>query len=265
MSIIDTSVEPNMAMAAFVPAPPPSPSEPAHEGRRGVGRWVRVGLACLILAASGGVRCWQTRRVEAVLEGGRVAPFPLEELPMTLGDWRGETTALDPKIARRTGATDLVTRRYVDQRTGATVEAIVLYGPSTEVYGHIPEVCYLAAGYEKVAGPDTRTVRAGTPGVPFRALLYSRGEGGQAELHEVYYSWRYQTHWSPGVESVYKRFERIPGMLKVHLARRVSEHERRDIGNPCESLLEVLLPELEHRLAAALSPAPARSSEGRAR
>jgi hypothetical protein len=224
-----------------------------------------VGLACLLLAASGGIRWWQARRVEAVLAGGRNAPFPLDELPMALGDWRGEATELDPKIARRTGATDLVTRRYVDRRTGAIVEAIVLYGPSTEVYGHIPEVCYLAGGYEKVAGPDTRTVRVGGDAVPFRALLYSKGEGGQADLHEVYYSWRYRTHWSPDVVNLYKRLERVPGMLKVHLARRVTEHERRDIGNPCESLLESLLPELERRLAAAASPASARPSEGRAR
>jgi hypothetical protein len=264
MSIIDVSAEPNVAIPALAQA------GPARDG--GLGRWVRVGLACLVLAASGGVRWWQARQVEAVLEGGRNAPFPLNDLPMVLGDWRGEPTTLDPKIARRTGATDLITRRYVDQRTGATVEAIVLYGPSTEVYGHIPEVCYLAAGYDKVAGPDPRTVKAGAgagagaEAVPFRALLYSRGEGGQADLHEVYYSWRYQTHWSPDVVNVYKRFERIPGMLKVHLARRVTEHERRDIGNPCESLLEVLLPELERRLAAAtVSPAPARPSEGRGR
>jgi hypothetical protein len=257
MSITDATVEPNVA------APPPPQ---ARAGRRaGAARWARVALACALLGGSGGVRWWQARRVEAVLRDGRNAPFALGELPMVLGDWRGEETVLDPRIARRTGATDLVTRRYVDQRTGATLEAIILYGPSTEVYGHAPEVCYQAAGYEKVAGPDVRQVRAGRLEVPFRALVYTKGEGGQADLHEVYYTWRYSTHWSPDVMSSFKRFERIPGMLKVHLARRVTEHERRDIGNPCESFLEVLLPEVERRLSAALSPAAGRPSEGGAR
>src|SRR4051812_22105076 len=228
----DVRVEPIVA----APSPPP-----VRAGRGGgAARWARVALACALLGASGGIRWWQARRVEAVLEGGRSAPFTLAEVPLVLGDWRGEDTVLDPKIARRTGATDLVTRRYVDQRTGATLEAIVLYGPSTEVYGHAPEVCYQAAGYEKVAGPDVRKVRAGGLEVPFRTLVYTKGEGGQADLHEVYYSWRYSTHWSPDVMSIYKRFERIPGMLKVHLARRVTENERRDIGNPCESFLEAL-------------------------
>lgn len=261
MSIIDVSVEPNANITPTAPlaGQPGSTPAPAPAPARGMGWWVRVGLACVVLAVSGGVRWWQTRQVAAVLEGGRTSPFPLEELPMVVGDWRGESTTLDPKIARRTGATDLITRRYVDQRTGATVEVIVLYGPSTEVYGHIPEVCYKAAGFEKVAGPDVRQVQASQEKVPFRSLVYTRGEGGQADLQEVYYSWWYGTHWSPEVVSVFKRFERIPGMLKVHLARRVSEHERRDIGNPCESLLEALLPALERRLAAAAAaPAPAR-------
>jgi hypothetical protein len=35
------------------------------------------------------------------------------------------------------------------------------------------------------------------------------------------------------------------------LAPRQTEQEQRDVGNPCESLLEVLLPESERRLALA--------------
>ncbi|WP_406701325.1 exosortase-associated EpsI family protein (plasmid) [Singulisphaera sp. Ch08] len=256
MSTINVSVEPNQA----------SPVSPAAEAgsKSGLARWGRVALACIVLTISGGVRWWQVRQVEAVLRDGRIAPFPLDDLPLVLGDWRGEETKIDPKIARRTGATDLITRRYVDQRTGATLEAIILYGPSTEVYGHTPEVCYQAAGYEKVAGPDARTIDVGSLPVPFRALVYSKGEGGQSELHEVYYSWRFARHWSPDVIGTYKRFERIPGMLKIHLARLVTEHERRDIGNPCEAFLEVLLPEVERRLAATM-PAAEPSRKGTAR
>ena len=40
-------------------------------------------------------------------------------------------------------------------------------------------------------------------------------------------------------------------MYKVHLARRLTVQERRDVGNPCESLLGILVPEIEHRLAPA--------------
>jgi len=244
MSMIDVVVEPNAKMSVVTPA---------AAGRiPGLGHWGRVAFACAVLAASGGVRLWQVRQLETVLRDGRTAPFPLESVPMVLGDWRGEETTIDSKIARRTGATDLLTRKYVDQRTGATVEAIILFGPTTEVYGHAPEVCYQAAGYKKVGGPDAHSVPMGTQSVPFRSLVYAKGEGGQAEFHEVYYSWRFTHHWSPDVLGSYKRFERIPGMLKVHLTRRVTEQEKRDVGNPCEALLAVMVPDLERRLAATM-------------
>ena len=71
----------------------------------------------------------------------------------------------------------------------------------------------------------------------------------------MYYSWRYLGHWSPDV-GTHKQFERVPGMYKVQLARRVSGRERRDIGNPCESFLAALLPEFERR---AVPKAPASS------
>src|SRR5947207_1089798 len=98
----DVTVEPNVA----APSPPQ-----VRAGRRGAAaRWARVAMACALLGASGGIRWWQAGRVEAVLRDGRDSPFSLAELPMVLGDWRGEDTAIDPRIARRTGATDLVTR-----------------------------------------------------------------------------------------------------------------------------------------------------------
>jgi hypothetical protein len=65
----------------------------------------------------------------------------------------------------------------------------------------------------------------------------------------VYFSWRYNNKWSPDVGKQ-KHFERIPSMYKVQVARRVSDHERRDVGNPCEAFLQELLPDLEQRISA---------------
>ena len=147
-------------------------------------------------------------------------------------------------IARATGADQIVTRRYVNQDTGATVDMILLYGPAAEVYVHAPEVCYPAAGFAQVSGPEVRPIKSGPTRAPFKALVYSKGEGGPGELQEVYYSWWYHGGWSPDVGKQ-KHFERIPSMYKVHLARRVIAGEKRDVGNPCESFLNELLPEME--------------------
>jgi hypothetical protein len=127
---------------------------------------------------------------------------------------------------------------------------IVLFGPATEVFVHIPEVCYTGAGHMQSAGADKRIVRSGGVEPPFGSLVFVKGQGAAADIEEVYYSWRYPGHWTPELVTM-KQFERIPGMYKVHLARRLTEHERRDVGNPCEWLLEILVPQIERRLTPA--------------
>jgi EpsI family protein len=174
-------------------------------------------------------------------------------VPNTLGPWKGTDSALDPLIARATGADQIVTRRYVNQTTGATVDLILIYGPAVEVRLHAPAVCYPAAGYAQVAGPEVRVIKAGGTEAPFKAMVFSKGEGGLSELQEVYYSWHYNGRWTPE-DGKQKYFERIPSMYKVHLARRVVGGEKRDVGNPCESLLRELLPAMERQISGAKPP-----------
>jgi hypothetical protein len=225
-----------------------APSRPV--ARAGAGRWTRVAVACAILLASAGVRWWQVRRIERELTEGRVRPrIDLARLPMLMGPWKGESTALDPLIARATGADQIVTRRYVNQDTGVALDVILLYGPAVEMFIHSPEVCYPTAGFTLAAGPDARQVPAGPAKMTFRSLVYTKGEGAATDLQEVYFSWRYNNKWSPDVGKQ-KHFERIPSMYKVQVARRVSDHERRDVGNPCEAFLQELLPDLEQRISA---------------
>lgn len=213
--------------------------------------WVGAALACVALVGSGGVRLWQERQVATLLEEGKHSPFPLAEMPLTLGPWRGETAKLDPRVAANTGSVDHIFRRYTNQLTGAAVDVIVLYGPSTQMFIHAPENCYPGAGYLQVEGAGSRVVDIGEGRrAPFRSLVYAKGEAAAGVRQEVYYSWRYLGKWSPNV-GTHKEFERIPGMYKVHLAREVSERELREVGNPCESLLEHLMPELERRIEAA--------------
>ncbi len=246
MSITDEAVR--------LESTPPAPSSSANAKKgSSLGLWLRVGLACLLLAGSAGTRWWQSRRLATVLSDGRNSPFPLDSIPINLGSWRGEPVTLDPLIVRVTGATDLVTRRYVDLKTGASLEAIVLYGPSAEVFLHRPEVCYPNAGFKQVGNGETRSIKISSKEeIPFRSLVYTKGEGGQASLEEVHYSWRYNSRWSPDLVK-HKEFERIPGMFKVHVVRSMTPRERRDIDNPNEAFLKILIPELERRLNAAVS------------
>ena len=157
---------------------------------------------------------------------------------------------MDPTIARATGSTDSAFRSYQHQTTGQRVSLIVLFGPSTEMYIHSPGNCYPAAGYQRIGGMKLRSIAAGGAAWPFYEMVYARGEGGKGDQQEIYCTWRYSEAWTPAL-TTQKGVERIPGMFKVQVARRVTDRELDllDIGNPCEAFLAYLMPELDRRIA----------------
>lgn len=221
-----------------------------------IGVLARCSIVAAVLLASGIVRGRQEARVLSALELGMASPVTLADLPMNLGAWRGEATELDPAIAIGTGATEVVTRRYVNQETGVRVDVILLFGRAVNMYAHSPEVCYPAAGFGLEATPEEVVIPAGDSEAKFRAMVYSKGSGPRDERQEVVYSWWYNGRWSPEAGKL-KHFERISGMYKVHVARLVAPGEGTKPGGerPSESFLKALLPELQRRLSerAALS------------
>ncbi len=253
MSATDLST-PSPSPSASTSATTPQPRS-ASAPRSGIaGTWVRVIVVAVLLLGSAAARALQTDRIENKIQTIRKRPkVDLASLPMDMGPWKGSATDLDPVIARATGADQIVTRRFINQETGVTLEVILLYGPAVEMYIHAPELCYPQAGFALVDGPDPRTIKTNTSEIPFRSLVYAKGEGSQTDLQEVYYTWWYNGRWTPDV-GLRKQFERIPGMYKVHLSRRVIPNEDRRIGNPCESFLQELLPEIERRMSTTQSP-----------
>jgi EpsI family protein len=248
--------------ATDLSTPPAAPTKLTERlrGASPLALWLRVAAACAILLGSAAVRAWQNRRIEQDLRVGLAKPrIDLEGIPFTLGDWKGEPFKIDPQIARNTGADQVVTRRYVNQSTGAAVDVILLYGPAVEMFYHIPEHCYPSAGFVLHDGPEMRRIDAGGEPVPFRSMVYAKGDGTQSELQEVYYTWWYRDRatgrfrWSPDIGNQ-KHFERIPSMYKVHVARPVLGRERREVGNPSEAFLRELMPEMARRLSASQSP-----------
>lgn len=237
------------------PEAPPS-GRPAGPPTRRPGVWVRVALAVALVAASAGVRYWQQGRYDEILRAGKVSPFPLAEVPLELGPWRGIDDHLDPEIASATGAVDAIFRTYTNQQTGVKVSLILLYGPAAEVRIHAPENCYPSSGYARAAGPETRRVdpEGAFPPVPFFAHTFARGAGGGLnEAQRVFCSWFYDGRWTPVLAS-YKHQERIPGMFKLHLARMVAPAETfdsdDDLTDPCEDLVALLLPVIQKRIDA---------------
>ena len=246
-------------------APPGrEPTRPPGPGRCLSSPWVWMTLACVLLGASGGVRAWQDHRFATVQNDVAVSPFPLKDLPQTLGDWRaqeGSDASLDPEIARIAGSSDHVIRTYTNAATGQSLTVLILFGPAQFVYAHQPAVCYPSAGYQQVAETLTRSVASGSgPPAQFYSQVYARQKDQQQGRQEVFFSFRHGNRWYPDPGRFWKDFRHHPSMFKVQTQRLVTESEsstaQREQDNPTEQFLALLLPEIERR--AALAP---RSSE----
>jgi hypothetical protein len=241
-----------MSTTDLTVAPSAAEQPSGVEGRLGTGiPWARVGLACAVLVVAGGARFLQEWRVKTVLKSGQVSPFPLKNLPMTLGSWQvpgGREQILDSEIVQITRCVDYVKRRYVNDQTGVGVEALVLYGPAS--IAHRPEVCYPGAGYELVDKARVRKLSVPGGQATLLSLTFARGEPGAAERQQVFYSLRLGSRWTVDVD--FKRLERVPALYKIQVVRPVGPGERLDLGiDPCETFLEAMLPELERRISGA--------------
>ena len=252
-----------MSLTVEPPSLPEAGALPAAWSRHPLGKstWVRVMLAIVALGIAGAARELQSRRIDDFLRRNQDSPFPLKDLPLTLGGWKGIDDTLPPEIARATGCKDYVFRTYTDAATGVRLSLIVLYGPPMEVIEHAPEKCYPYAGYNMIEGLQTRYVPVDDHKVPFASMVFQKGDGATADRKEVYYTWHYG-QWTP-TRALTKQIERTPGMYKVHLDRAVGEKESRIHGSPCESFLSLLIPEMDRRIAASTSYLTPHSSSQR--
>jgi hypothetical protein len=230
-------------------------------------------LACLLLGSSAVVRGVQERRHLDEASYLETCPFPLKEIPTTLGVWKllpdGERE-LDRRTMRITGGTDHILRTYVDDLTGVRLVVLVLFGPAQPVTPHTPEICYPANGFGSAQDSMIRSIDYSSKDASgktvkgealFRSAIYEK-PGGRMTLREgVYHSFRLQGQWSPDIGASRKFPRRNPGVFKVQIHRMVAEGERRGdktLIDPIEQFLSLLVPEIEREISAADSKDRAR-------
>jgi hypothetical protein len=208
--------------------------------------------ACLLLATSGGVRFWREHQFATIARENEKCPIPLGEFPKILGTWHvdeGAKPELDPNIARIAGANAHLLQNYIDQKSGEVVLALVLYGSAHSVFGHSPEICYPANGYQPVAVPvDHQFVDSASQSpVRFRSAFFSKKVGATNRYEEVYYTFRYNEQWLPDFVSQWKSFRYHPGMFKILLQRPTTNLLTEN--SPTESLLKEIVREIDVRIA----------------
>jgi hypothetical protein len=224
-------------------------------------------IACLLLGSSAVVRLIQDRRHYEEANFHEDCPFPLKQIPRTLGQWKNTTDdqKLDSQTMRITGSTEHLIRTYSDESTGVRLVVLILFGPVEPVIPHTPDVCYPANGFRKVDEPisrkiklfkDSSTKEEGDTAVNFRSAVYQK----LRLLEGVYHSFRYNGVWTPDLSLGQKFPRRNPGVFKIQIQRVMIPGESRDFEkypDPIEDFIKYLIPEIEKEISkAAAKDAP---------
>jgi hypothetical protein len=215
-------------------------------------RWNWLLMTCLLLSISGGIRHWRDRQFRSLENQSAACPFPLDELPTAFGTWRMTGQGqLDDEISKLAGSTAHILRSYTDSKTGETVSVLVVYGLAYSVFGHSPEVCYPAGGYQAVGKAEDHEFSlpgSATP-VRYRSKFFSKTLASITRSHEVMWSFWHAGSWLPDVSDHFKTFRSSPALFKIQVECPVtgtsSEH------SPVESLVKALTQEINIRRAKA--------------
>jgi hypothetical protein len=180
-------------------------------------------ISCTILAISGGSRTWRDWKYETFAEANAKCPFPLEELPRELGTWRavGSDTQLPDEIARLAGSSAHVMRQYQDDKTGAMVKVLVLYGVANSVFAHRPEICFTGAGFQAKGQPEDGSlkVQGSSDPVGYRMAYFTKTSGAIEQEVEVCHTFLHHKDWLPYLDSRWKLFRQYPAMCKIQIER----------------------------------------------
>jgi len=110
-----------------------------------------------------------------------------------------------------------------------------------------PEVAQVAGCTDSLI----RTYTNSMTGVNLTVLILFGPAQKRSRRDEVYYAFRHNDRWTPYPQRYWKEFRHRPSMFKVQVQRPVPVSERREVSNPTEQFLSLLIAQIEEHIAAA--------------
>jgi hypothetical protein len=166
---------------------------------------------------------------------------------MRIGDWQGQTVDFD---ARQIGpVAGYLHRRYINQRTGASVGLSLVFGRPGPVAIHTPDVCYVASGFA-TASPSKYVLPGSQPPAEFLTAEFVKTRSAEQIHLRTFWSWYAGDSWKVS-DTPRFAFAHYPVLYKLHVAREQAAPNEPLDEDPCVEFLQLLLRELQQSV---LSP-----------
>jgi hypothetical protein len=175
----------------------------------------------------------------------------LDRVPLTIGSWVGEANDTSHESYRQFGFAGLLSRRYVNRRTGEAVSLMLVCGLPGPISVHTPDVCFPGAGYEVLSGRERRSLQLDPTGgtAAFWDLRVEKAGPVIPEILSVYYAWSADGNWRAPEEDARLTFAWEPYLYKIYVVQRAESGATTAATN--EAFLRELVPALQTALFSA--------------
>jgi hypothetical protein len=203
-------------------------------------------IASVLVIACGVVHGYWSDRWQPPVETAAAAAR-MDALPMEIGEWIG--SPLDVKNPLNGGVAGTLQRRYENHRTGDVAVVFLVCGRSGPVSIHTPDVCYAADGF--TVGTKSKTPVGDNEATFFSADAVKSKAAVETKLR-ILWGWNDGKGWSAPDDARlnYVAYRHSPVLYKLYVQRDLSGPAQASREEPCQSLLKVLLPELDRTLFA---------------
>jgi len=118
----------------------------------------------------------------------------IERIPRSFGPWTMTSeTAFAQNVINMLECSGYINRTYVHEKTGESVQAVLLAGPAGPMLVHRPEICMDGQGYKLVDGP--KRVLYSSTGQNRHYLFRTTFSSRQRTRIQVYYGWSRRDEW----------------------------------------------------------------------
>jgi Protein of unknown function (DUF3485) len=209
-------------------------------------RFLTALVASALVIVCGAVHGFWSDRWQQPVETAAAAAR-MDALPTEAGDWIGYP--IEVKNPQTGGVAGTLYRRYENHRTGDAATVFLVCGRSGPVSIHTPEVCYAADGF--VVGAKSKTSVGDNDANFFSADAVKSKAAVETRLR-IFWGWNDGKGWTAPDDArfTYVAYRHSPVLYKLYVQRDLNGPAQASREEPCQSLLKVLLPELDRTLFA---------------
>lgn len=171
----------------------------------------------------------------------------LQAVPLSGGDWRGESEPLEGEDLKRAGITGHVSARFRNIVTGDRVSMLLVCGRAGPISVHTPETCYGGAGFEPSGDRYRKEVRVGDRSVAVWAMRFTAPQTSASKRIEVNWGWNGGDGWL-APESSRWSLSRYPALYKLYVVRDLPAAGSQAQRDSSAEFLQAYLPLLEKAL-----------------